>query len=183
MAFGSVVHRTLEMLGKGLAESDLDEALHWLASEEGLAAEYIPEAVRIAQSILVSELWQRSLRARRRLFELPLLLRKNAAELMSLNNMAMEDIKLEAAPASATGDDAVKHAYLRGVIDFLFEEEDGWVIVDFKTDHIEEGALQSFVNFYRPQVLVYAAEWENTFGFKVKEAGLYFAGIGRYVVL
>ncbi|WP_342575210.1 UvrD-helicase domain-containing protein [Paenibacillus sp. FSL M8-0142] len=183
MAFGSVVHRSLEMLGKGLAESDLDEAVHWLASEEGLAAEYIPEAVRIAQSILVSELWQRSLRARRRLFELPLLLRKNAAELKTFNSMAMEDIRLEAAPASAIGDDAVKHAYLRGVIDFLFEEEDGWVIVDFKTDHVEEGALQTFVNFYRPQVLVYASEWERTFGFKVKEAGLYFAGIGRYIVL
>lgn len=95
----------------------------------------------------------------------------------------MEDIQLEAAAASAIEDETVKHAYMRGVIDFLFEEEDGWVIVDFKTDHVEEGVLQSFVNFYRPQVLVYATEWENTFGFKFKEAGLYFAGIGRYVVL
>ncbi|MCT1398499.1 UvrD-helicase domain-containing protein [Paenibacillus sp. p3-SID867] len=183
MAFGSVVHRSLEMLGKGLAESDLEGAVHLLASEEGLAAEYIPEAVRIARSILVSELWQRSLRARRRLFELPLLLRKSTEELKTYNSLAMEDIQLEAAAASAIEDETVKHAYMRGVIDFLFEEEDGWVIVDFKTDHIEEGALQTFVNFYRPQVLVYATEWENTFGFKVKEAGLYFAGVGRYVVL
>lgn len=57
------------------------------------------------------------------------------------------------------------------------------MIVDFKTDHVEEASLQSFVDFYRPQVLAYASEWENTFGFTVKEAGLYFVGIGRYVVL
>lgn len=183
MAFGSVVHRSLEMLGKGLAESDLEEAVHLLASEEGLTAEYTPEAVRIARSILVSELWQRSLRARRRLFELPLLLRKSTEELKAYNSLGMEDMSREAAAASTIEDETVKHAYLRGVIDFLFEEEDGWVIVDFKTDHVEQGVLQSFVNFYRPQVLVYAAEWENTYGFKVKEAGLYFAGIGRYVVL
>ena len=183
MAFGSVVHRSIELMGKGLVESDLEAAVHVLASEEGLVTEYIPDAVRIVRTILSSELWKRSLRARRRLFELPLLLRKGADELKSFNRFAAEDMLPEAAAASTGEDTAVQQAFLRGVIDFLFEEDDGWVIVDFKTDHIEEASLQSFVDFYRPQVLAYASEWENTFGFTVKEAGLYFVGIGRYVVL
>lgn len=71
---------------------------------------------------------------------------------------------------------------LKGVIDFLFEEEDGWVIVDFKTDHVSPGQLDSFVRFYRPQVRAYADEWAAN-GFPVKEAGLYFTHTQQYVVL
>lgn len=40
---------------------------------------------------------------------------------------------------------------------------------------MSEESVQSFVDFYRPQVLAYAAEWEKAFGYKVKESGLYFA--------
>ncbi|MNN99845.1 ATP-dependent helicase/nuclease subunit A [compost metagenome] len=75
------------------------------------------------------------------------------------------------------------HAYVRGVIDFLFEEEDGWVIVDFKTDSVTEEKLQSFIDFYRPQVQAYASEWEQTFGYKVKEAGLYFISLQKHVTI
>ncbi len=78
------------------------------------------------------------------------------------------------------GTGSIQYAYVRGIIDFLFEEEDGWVIVDFKTDSVTEEKLQSFIDFYRPQVLAYASEWEKTFGYKVKEAGLYFALLGNW---
>ncbi len=53
---------------------------------------------------------------------------------------------------------------LRGVIDLVFEEPDGWVIVDF----------------YSPQVLAYAEQWEQLVDGKVKEAGLYFIDRQRY---
>lgn len=157
MAFGSVVHRAIEMLGKGLAESELEDAIQLLANEEGLAEEYHAEAYSIVRSVIASNLWQRSLRARRRLFEVPLMMHKQVEEV------------------------GAPHAFVRGVIDFLFEEEDGWVIVDFKTDSVTEEKLQPFIDFYRPQVQAYAEEWERIFGYKVKEAGLYFAQIERYV--
>src|SRR5690606_17832114 len=67
MAFGSVVHRTIEMLGKGLPESKLEDTIRFLADEEGMAEELISEAARVVRSVIASELWQRSLRARRRL--------------------------------------------------------------------------------------------------------------------
>lgn len=152
MAFGSVVHRALDMLGKGMADADLADAVQLLAQEEGLDARHVGEAERIVRSVLASELWQRSLRARRRLFEVPLVMYKQAGE--------------------ETG--RTHHAFVRGVIDFLFEEDDGWVIVDFKTDSVTEEKLQPFVEFYRPQVLAYASEWERTFGLKVKGCMLYF---------
>jgi len=31
-------------------------------------------------------------------------------------------------------DEAGKVTLMKGIIDYLFEEEDGWVLVDFKTD-------------------------------------------------
>lgn len=70
---------------------------------------------------------------------------------------------------------------LTGVIDFLFEEEDGWVIIDFKNDLYAPEHEQAFIDLYRPQILTYAEEWERL-GYPVKEAGLYFVSQDRYVV-
>lgn len=65
----------------------------------------------------------------------------------------------------------------------LFEEEDGWVVVDFKTDVYEEIHLEMFVDFYRPQVMAYADELQRAFGLRIKEAGLYFLHRNEYVTL
>ncbi|QCT01579.1 UvrD/REP helicase [Paenibacillus algicola] len=157
LAFGSVVHRAIELVGKGLAESEIEDTMCYLADEEGMAAEHISEAIRVVKSVVASELWQRSLRASRRLFEVPLMIRKRADEISGLT-------------------------YVRGVIDFLFEEEDGWVILDFKTDSVTGENLQSFIDFYRPQVQTYASEWERTFGYRVKEVGLYFVQLGVWIL-
>lgn len=188
MAFGSVVHRAIELLGKGLPESELEDAVRMLADEEGLAAEHIREAVRVVRNVLASELWQRSLRARRRLFEVPLLLRKRVDKNEVLGGGAGVSVSEVAAAFSDGGDypatggmAAPENAYVRGVIDLLFEEEDGWVIIDFKTDSVTEDKLQMFIDFYWAQVKAYATEWEKTLGHRVKEAGLYFVQLERYV--
>ncbi|AHV95610.1 UvrD-helicase domain-containing protein [Paenibacillus sabinae] len=175
MAFGSVVHRTIELLGKGLPESELEDTVRFLADEEGLVADLISEATRVVRNVITSELWQRSLRARRRLFEVPLMIRKNADKVSVFSDVGEAGSGV-ADELEGTGSN--KYTYVRGVIDFLFEEEDGWVIVDFKTDSLTEEKLQSFIDFYRPQVQAYTSEWAETFGYKVKEAGLYFAQLG-----
>ena len=72
---------------------------------------------------------------------------------------------------------------MKGIIDFAFEEEDGWVIVDFKTDQLDESKLEQFVGFYTPQVQAYAKVWSETFGYRVNEAGLYFVSLRRFVSL
>lgn len=194
LAFGSVVHRAIELAGQGLQEERLEAGVRMFAEEEGLAAEHIVDAAAIVRAILGSELWQRSLRAKRRLFEVPLMIRKRVtAEELSSSRASVElgpsytseEVSASCSPermnAASRAGDAGTDLLLRGVIDFLFEEEDGWVIVDFKTDAVPDGRLQSFIDFYRPQVLAYAEEWSKTFGFPVKEAGLYFAGTGTYV--
>ena len=44
---------------------------------------------------------------------------------------------------------------LQGVIDLYFEEDDGLVVVDYKTDHITAHNKQHLIEQYRPQVAAY----------------------------
>jgi len=45
---------------------------------------------------------------------------------------------------------------LEGVIDLLYRDDDGMVIVDYKTDAAPVPALASRVDYYRPQMAAYA---------------------------
>ena len=78
---------------------------------------------------------------------------------------------------------------MNGTIDLVFWEENerggGWVIVDYKTDYIRpqllEDDLADLVKIYAPQIRLYARFWSRTTGEPVKEAGLYFTSIDRWV--
>ena len=62
----------------------------------------------------------------------------------------------------------------------MIEEEDGWVIVDFKTDAVGDD-LKPLVNYYAPQIDLYRNFWQELSGGRVKEAGLYFVSLGEFV--
>ncbi|MGQ7890684.1 UvrD-helicase domain-containing protein [Paenibacillus sp. WC2504] len=180
MAYGSLVHLGIEAAGKGIAGEQLAAYMAMLADQLKVNADFISEAFLAVVAFTNSELWQRALRAKTRLHEVRLLFKKSAE-----GSTVGDDSATEVAVSVEEGAlaETVRDVYVEGVIDFLFEEEDGWVIVDFKTDHFEAGKEEAFVRFYRPQVLTYAREWEQTFGYKVKEAGLYFVGHQKYLDL
>ncbi len=181
-SFGSVIHKGLEAVGKGLPMSELPEYVQYLCQVEEVAEKDAGDALPILREVLDSELWQRSLRAKRRLFEIPIMMIRGNGETTPF--LATEQLLSETAAGvlkhqTENGGDLL----VKGVIDFAFEEEDGWVIVDFKTDQLDEGKLQQFVHFYAPQVQAYALAWSETFGYRVKEAGLYFVSLQKYVTL
>lgn len=62
---------------------------------------------------------------------------------------------------------------LQGIIDLYFEEEDGIVIIDYKTDYIPMGEEDAWVEKYKAQVLYYKKALEQITGKKVKETYLY----------
>lgn len=65
--------------------------------------------------------------------------------------------------------------YITGVVDLVFREAGVWVLVDYKTDAVEDDAhLQALVEHYTPQVELYCHCWEAITGEKVVEAGLFF---------
>lgn len=62
---------------------------------------------------------------------------------------------------------------IQGIIDAYYEEEDGLVLVDYKTDYIPYGKEQDFVQKYGPQIDYYALALSKTLDKKVKEKYLY----------
>jgi ATP-dependent helicase/nuclease subunit A len=154
MVFGTVVHRCLEALGTGeVDEAGLEEYVRAAATEEELEDKWLPEALGTIRNVLQHEVWQRGERAKRKVHEFSFTVAQPSTPVTSIVN---------------------------GVIDYLYEEEDGWVIVDFKTDTFAPEHEAEFIAYYKPQVLAYAAQWER-FGYKVKEVGLWFLKGNKYV--
>jgi ATP-dependent helicase/nuclease subunit A len=192
MAFGTVVHEGVEAMGRGRAGETLRDYVAMLAAREGLGEDGAEAAWSVLRQLADSGLWRRAMAAKRRLHEAAVMIRQTPDEMFVFSptdgHAAAEAAASGDRPNSASGaafplaaESTVRTVFVRGVIDFLFEEEDGWVVVDFKTDLIDERREPGFVRFYKPQVMAYAREWERSFGFHVKEAGLYFTSIGKYV--
>jgi ATP-dependent helicase/nuclease subunit A len=106
-------------------------------------------------------LWQRA-PAARVLYEIPFELQVNAEEWTRL---------------SGAGNAALPELLI-GRIDLAFEEADGWVIADYKTDVADAKVLKSRTEQYRRQVDVYAACWTRITGARVKERRLVFTAPG-----
>ncbi|HEX7056935.1 MAG TPA: helicase-exonuclease AddAB subunit AddA [Bacilli bacterium] len=72
-----------------------------------------------------------------------------------------------------SGDVAREPVLLQGVIDCMFKEDDGWVLIDYKTDRVA-GRLQQAVANYRRQLELYAAAVERILRQPVVAKALYF---------
>lgn len=79
--------------------------------------------------------------------------------------------------ASITKDEEV---LVQGVIDLIFWEDDGWVIVDYKTGKRDEKTL---AREYSGQLKFYARAVESILGSPVKEKYIYFVSSGNILLL
>jgi ATP-dependent exoDNAse (exonuclease V) beta subunit len=50
---------------------------------------------------------------------------------------------------------------LEGFVDLLYRDDDGLVIVDYKTDTVPVAAIASRIRLYRPQIAAYARAVED----------------------
>ncbi len=71
-------------------------------------------------------------------------------------------------------DDILVH----GIIDLYFEENDGIVLLDYKTDFVDN--VNEIMKKYKIQIELYKRAIENATGKKVLEYGLYLFGVGKY---
>jgi len=156
--WGTVIHVLLQA---ALQEpsGDLADLARTALVEVGLSVDLVDEAVQVVRSQMESDLWRRAMDSTHRLAEVPF------------------QVLLPADVAEGRPTPTV----LRGVVDLAFWEDDGWVIVDHKTDVAAVTDLGKLVDHYRPQVQLYAAAWQQATGQPVKEAGLYFTKPGEYV--
>lgn len=156
--WGTVIHVLLEaaMLNPG---ADLQALAEAALADQGLDAELLTDALEMVQSVTRSEIWRRASAAERRLVETPF------QRFMP-----------------ATEPDAVG-IIMRGVVDLAFQEPEGWVIVDYKSDRVAEGRLDELTEHYTLQLAGYKEAWEAITGEKVCETGLYFTHPGKYVTI
>ena len=71
--------------------------------------------------------------------------------------------------------------YVEGYVDLAFEEADGWVVADYKTDRIPTGGdVADLVERYRPQLAAYSAGLRAA-GLTVRETVLWFSATGEMV--
>ena len=64
---------------------------------------------------------------------------------------------------------------VQGVIDAYFDEGDGYVLVDYKTDHVGDKMGDELIEKYRTQLIVYADALEKDLSKPIKEKVIYSA--------
>ena len=201
--WGSEVHILLRSLGASWPEVAAgvpppepgEEQLSRLARDVLVASGRDPAGSRDLAShvagIIRSPFWTRAMKARRRLYEVPFSVEVGPGE------PDYPDLTAAIGLVPTSGGQPVTAAagapvLLSGAVDLLFEEPDGWVIADYKTDRlpaglpadedgVQEQALEMLVARYRPQVQLYTRFWAKVSGERVKESGLYFTALGRWV--
>lgn len=72
---------------------------------------------------------------------------------------------------------------LQGVVDCALIEDDGIIVIDFKTDHMSPKNVDEVVSRYRLQVMTYADAMERIYEKPVKEKYLYFFALNKYIAL
>lgn len=68
---------------------------------------------------------------------------------------------------------------VQGIIDAFFEEEDGIVLVDYKTDHVKPWEESRLIELYHVQLENYQAALEKMLSAKVKEKYIYSFTLGK----
>ena len=71
-----------------------------------------------------------------------------------------------------------KEILVQGVIDCLWKEADGWVLVDYKSDRVSKHQTQLILDRYMGQIALYRNAVEQILGEPVKEAYFYLVSSG-----
>jgi ATP-dependent helicase/nuclease subunit A len=161
LSWGRVLHGALEA---AMRDPKLDLRLHaanLLAAEDRPPAE-VDEVVRVAEAVRTSPLWARARAAKRVLVEVPFALPVDRKE--------------------AGLGEGPKTTVLQGVIDLVFEEDDGWILIDYKSDTVTPANRSALLAFYEPQIAHYRRYWERLTG-RTTRAGLYFLSTGELAML
>jgi ATP-dependent helicase/nuclease subunit A len=166
---GTAYHRVLELLdfGSVQTEEDISQALHNFSRNKRMDEESIS---LISKALLLNFLTS------------PLGNRLSMAQ--RYGKLKKEQQFVIGIPAREMDlGDSTELILVQGIIDAYMEEEDGLVLVDYKTDHIKKGEEQVLIDRYQVQLNYYARALEQMTGKKVKEAVIYSFALQKEVVV
>jgi len=159
-AWGSAVHKIFDYLIK----EDPDEQLLSLHIEKALEKQGISlkrkvELEELVQKFKKCDLYQRLKKAELKYSEVP----------FTINIGPAHPLYIELA-----GQDS-RPVILSGTIDLVFKEDDGWVVIDYKTDRPKnEKDYPKLAEIYQKQIAIYGQVWQDITGEQVKQSSIYF---------
>lgn len=157
LEWGSFIHKLMQLhlLNPSRGIRQLAETLK---PDLDLNEEIYDEGVELAEAAIKSPVMERARNAKRFYAEIPL--------------QVLREEPVSGLPA-----------LFRGVIDLVFEDENGWTVIDYKTDRVTKAGLEQKAAYYRPQIEAYALEWSRITGKPVNESGLYFIRPDEYLIV
>ena len=163
---GTLTHLVLQHLDLDTAESEADirrQMDHM--QEQGLISEEEKKLVKLPSILrfLQSEMGTR--------------IKNSASGLRREYTFSVLVPSIELLPEEGSGETIL----LQGAIDCWFEEDGNVILVDYKTDRIEEGSLEEHVDRYRPQMKAYAIALREMIRKPVSQAYLCFLDAGQTV--
>jgi len=176
--WGSAVHGALESAGRGASGDTLRQTCRTLLlaaerpTDDGGEPIELDELLDIVATVRASPLWQRAESARasgRLVVEVPFAIGLSAAEYGAIDGDA------------AGADEAAAVEIVEGVIDLAFDDGDGWIIADYKSDAAGPDVAPEVLARYRAQVDLYAAAWKRLTGETVAERKILFTATGDLV--
>ena len=167
-ARGTAYHRILECLEYSKADSQqaIEQQIEELLQKEKISK----EAAKVVRSSQISWFVRSAVGKRM----------KEAFVLGTLHREQQFVMSIDASernPAWNQGEQIL----VQGIIDAFWEEADGLVLVDYKTDHVKEG--QELIDRYQRQMHYYSQALERAYGKKVKECYLYSFALGKAVAV
>ena len=165
MAWGRLVHEALEAAGRGAAGDALAAQCRTilLAVEDPQIDEHdepvdLDRLIDVVTSVTGSDIWRRASAADTMLVEVPFSIA-----------LPLSDYR-----AVASDERTAAVQVIDGVIDLAFREQDGWVIVDYKSDRDGKGVTSEVLVTYKRQVELYAQCWTRLTHEAVRERAILF---------
>ena len=166
---GTAVHKLMEELSfQAVEENGLSAEIEKLVAEGRFPKEYVDSVpMTKINRFFQSEIGRRFIRADKenRVFK----------EAQFMIGVPMKEMEPDV--------DSEELVLVQGIIDLYMEEEDGLVLLDYKTDYVEAGKEEVLVNRYQAQLLWYKKALEQMTGKKVKETIIYSFGVSRSLVV
>lgn len=158
---GTAMHSVMQKikLHKDMDEINLKKQLDALVEKELITIEQA-ESINVEKilNFTNSALGQRVLKAKQVYKEIPFHIQLKSTEIF------------KELPEKEYGNEKIM---LQGIIDCYFEEEDGLVLLDYKTDYYKEGQEEHIIEKYKIQLDYYSRAIELITNKKVKEKYLY----------
>jgi ATP-dependent helicase/nuclease subunit A len=127
--------------------------------------EELDELVNTVRVVRQSEVWKRAHAAQASYVEVPFAV---ALPLDEYRGMT-----------AAGSDDAAQLQIVEGIVDLAFQDEQGWSIVDYKSDTPGLAIPTELLARYRAQVALYAAAWSRLTGETVRQRAILFTATGE----